>query len=178
MKKRIIILLITVIICIFYGYKVWRVNTDYPTPEVIVISRGNTHEIDEHVDMVVNEFKWIENDELKSKIGSQLNSSAKYFGIIVSVTYKNKSEEKKLIATYNCNIEYLGYSNGIEPNFYNQWNDEDMEIELNKNEEKTVWLTYVVGDFQFNKQDWKNIKQLDWYLTSSRYPVKTKWLLK
>lgn len=44
--------------------------------------------------------------------------------------------------------------------------------------EREVILPYILSDFQFTPSEWQKLEDEEFYLSTTRYPVKTKWMMK
>ena len=44
--------------------------------------------------------------------------------------------------------------------------------------EREVILPYILSAFQFTPSEWQKLEDEEFYLSTSRYPVKTKWKMK
>ena len=62
--------------------------------------------------------------------------------------------------------------------FYGICNPFDLEFELKAGEEREVILPYILSAFQFTPAEWQKLEDEEFYLSTSRYPVKTKWKMK
>ena len=98
--------------------------------------------------------------------------------ILVNVTYFNKTDKSKTVDTRPNSIEKTGYSTATEMEFYHICNSLGLEFELKGGEEKEIILPYILFKFQFKPNEWEKIEDKEFYISNSRYPVKTKWMLK
>ncbi len=173
-----------IMFCIFFIlalgfiYGAYQINTTYKQVKLEEIPLGEIHELIEGIQMKVNELAIIDKEELRNRYGYNMDYEGDIKGFFVSVTYTNESDKTQMIAAYNNNIERVGYSNGIDPIPYSMCNKDGLDFELRKGESKDIILTYILMDFQFTKQLWMKIKKEAFVLTTSRYPIKTNWLLK
>lgn len=165
------------ILVILYGVGIHKINTQFKQVKIKEIPFGVEHEIMDGVQMKVNGFTRMDKEEVYQTYGYKSDYEGEIKAFLVDVTYINENEDTQMIATYNSNIERVGYSNGIEPILYSLCNPFGLEFELKSGEKKDVILTYIVMDFQFRDKKWKEIDKENFFITTSRYPVKTNWLL-
>lgn len=98
--------------------------------------------------------------------------------ILVNVTYFNKTDKSKTVDTRPNSIEKTGYSTATEMMFYSLCNQFDLDVTLKAGEKKEVILPYILFKFQFKQSEWEKLEDEVFYISNSRYPVKTKWMLK
>jgi len=180
MKKRVIkivSIILIIMLSIGYGIGICKINSRYKV-EVEEIPFGVTYEVIDGVKMKVNGYRCLDKEELVKAYDYMVDYEGDIKAILVSVTYRNESGQTKGVATYNNNIELVGYSNGIDPILYSVCNSFDLEFELKNGEEKDIILTYILLDFQFTDGKWKQIEEEEFLLSTSRYPVKTIWRLR
>mgnify|MGYP001012920639 CR=1 FL=1 len=175
-KTRILICIILLLL-VGYGIGVYRINTQFSQVKLEEIPFGIGHEVTSGVYMKVNEFFYLDKEELYQAYGYKLSYDGEIKAFLISVTYSNESESTKSVAVYNNNIEKVGYSNGIDPMLYDIVNEYGLEFELEKGEKKDVTLTYILSDFQFANKKWKKVQGEEFVVTTSRYPIKRNWLL-
>lgn len=97
--------------------------------------------------------------------------------ILVKVKYLNKTNESRSVDTRPNSIEKTGYSTATEMEFYHICNSLGLEFELKGGEEKEIILPYILFKSQFMPSEWGKIGEEVLYVSNSRYPVKTKWML-
>lgn len=98
--------------------------------------------------------------------------------ILVNVTYFNKTDKSKTVDIRPNSIEKTGYSTATEMMFYSLCNQFDLDVTLKAGEKKEVILPYILFKFQFKQREWEKLEDEVFYISNSRYPVKTKWMLK
>ncbi len=166
------------ILALGYVFGAYKINTQFKQVKLEEISFGTEHEVISGVQMKVNGFSRMDKEELYRNYGYKMDYDGEIKAFFVPVTYSNESEKAQMVATYNNNIERVGYSNGIDPLLYNMCNTCGLEFELEKGEKKNIILTYILLDFQFTDKKWNKINEEDFVITTSRYPIKTDWLLR
>ena len=97
---------------------------------------------------------------------------------LVNVTYFNKTNKSETVDTRPNSIEKTGYSTATEMMLYSLCNQFDLDVTLKSGEEKEVILPYILYKFQFEQGEWEKLEDEVFYISNSRYPVKTKWMLK
>lgn len=176
-KKIYIIISFVLILSIAYGIGLHPINSRFKQVEIEEIPLGVQHQVRGNIWLNVNHVTFLNKEELEERYGYRQEYEGDIIGILVDTSYINKGDEKQIIATYNNNIETTGYSNGIDPILFGSCNSYELNFELDSGEEKDIVLTYILMDFQFSGKRWRAIKEDDFYISSSRYPIKTKWLL-
>lgn len=180
MRKKKIYIIIAVLLVLSIGYSigVYRINSKFKQVKIKEIPLGVQYQVNNDIWMKVNGVMFLDKEELEKTYEYRHEYEGEIIGILVESTYLNKGDEKQIVTTYNNNIERTGYSNGIDPILFSRLNLCDLNFELDGGEEKDIVLTYILMDFQFNNKRWENIENGGFYISSSRYPIKTKWLLR
>lgn len=166
------------ILVLGYGFGFYRINSQFKQVKRQTIPVGVEQEVIKGIQMKVNGLSYIDKEELYRTYGYKMDYEGDIRAFLVSATYSNESGYTRIIAAYNSNIERVGYSNGIDPVLYSICNPIEMDFELKNGEKKDVILTYIIMDFQFTDHKWKKMKEEDFFISTSRYPVKTIWQLK
>ena len=83
-----------------------------------------------------------------------------------------------MVDTRPVSVEKTGHTNATEMMFYGICNPFDLEFELKSGEEREVILPYILSAFQFTTAEWQKLEDEEFYLSTTRYPVKTKWKMK
>lgn len=177
MKKSVVIGLFILLIA-FYIYRVYKVNTEFESVKEKIIPFGQETEISEGISMKVNKYRMISGKEASKYYDYDYNPNIRDIIILVNVTYYNNTKESKIVDTRPAYIEKTGFSTATEMMLYKSCNSFGLDVELKAGEKKNVILPYILYEFQFKRDEWEKIDKEVFYISNSRYPIKTKWLLR
>ncbi|ESL02094.1 hypothetical protein GCWU000282_02913 [Catonella morbi ATCC 51271] len=177
MKKRIIIGAV-ILLVVLYAFRVYKVNSEIRAVKEDIIPFGTEREVSNSVNMKINGYTVLSKEEAKEKYDYDLGMDEEVKIILVNVTYFSKTNKSKTVDTRPNSIEKTGYSTATEMEFYHICNSLGLEFELKGREEKEIILPYILFKFQFKPNEWEKIEDKEFYISNSRYPVKTKWMLK
>ena len=177
MKKRIIIGAVILLVVLF-AFRVYKVNSEIRAVKEDIIPFGTEREVSNSVNMKINGYTVLSKEEAKETYDYDLEMDEEVKIILVNVTYFNKTDKSKTVDTRPNSIEKTGYSTATEMEFYHICNSLGLEFELKGGEEKEIILPYILFKFQFKPNEWEKIEDKEFYISNSRYPVKTKWMLK
>ena len=177
MKKRVIIGAV-ILLVVLHAFRVYKVNSEIRAVKEVIIPFGTEREVSNNVNMKINGYTVLSKEEAKEKYNYDLEMDEEVKIILVNVTYFNKTNKSKTVDTRPNSIEKTGYSTATEMEFYHICNSLGLEFELKGGEEKEIILPYILFQFQFKPNEWEKIEDKEFYISDSRYPVKTKWMLK
>ena len=177
MKKSIITGLCA-LLAVLYIFKVYKINTEFKSPKEEIIPFGTERESGDGVSMKVNGCTILSKEEVNEKYDYDLMLAEEVKIVLVTVTYFNETDKSKTVDTRPNSIEKTGYSTATEMEFYHICNSLGLEFELKGGEEKEIILPYILFKSQFMPSEWGKIGEEVLYISNSRYPVKTKWMLK
>lgn len=177
MKKRVIIGAV-ILLVVLHAFRVYKVNSEIRAVKEVIIPFGTEREVSNNVNMKINGYTVLSKEEAKEKYNYDLEMDEEVKIILVNVTYFNKTNKSKTVDTRPNSIEKTGYSTATEMEFYHICNSLGLEFELKGGEEKEIILPYILFKFQFKPNEWEKIEDKEFYISDSRYPVKTKWMLK
>ncbi len=188
MKKILIVPLCAMIVLavIFSAIRITYLNNTYPNPKIIehkigeiidgggVSVRVKKSELiggQEFEDSFKNYTQLVENDDGSVVSGEQ------YKVLLIYIDITNKTSKIQNISVAQMYAETLTWTNGIDAEIFGMLNKDNnvfdpqyLEIDPDKN--KSIVLTYMMYDFQFQKKDWEEVKISNFDLSLSRYPVK------
>jgi len=176
-KKRVIIGAV-ILLVVLHAFRVYKVNSEIRAVKEVIIPFGTEREVSNNVNMKINGYTVLSKEEAKEKYNYDLEMDEEVKIILVNVTYFNKTNKSKTVDTRPNSIEKTGYSTATEMEFYHICNSLGLEFELKGGEEKEIILPYILFKFQFKPNEWEKIEDKEFYISDSRYPVKTKWMLK
>lgn len=177
MKKQVIIGTV-ILLVVLYAFRVYKVNSEIRAVKEDIIPFGTEREVSNSVNMKINGYTVLSKEEAKEKYNYDLEMDEEVKIILVNVTYINKTNKSKTVDTRPNSIEKTGYSTATEMMFYSLCNQFDLDVTLKAGEKKEVILPYILFKFQFKPNEWEKIEDKEFYISNSRYPVKTKWMLK
>ncbi len=170
------ILIFTTLFIIRFRY----INNKYPQP---ITEEYNLNEIVNcgGCEIVVQECQWLSDKEIRDlDIGKDNLSDEETKAILVKVKVKNTSNEEKNIEAYLFEAESLDWHNGLNLGIATAINGENSSLNLNlaPNEEVTRILAYSMVSPQYNSDEWAHVKEREFKLVMSLYPVKKEVILK
>lgn len=177
MKKRVIIGAV-ILLVVLHAFRVYKVNSEIRAVKEVIIPFGTEREVSNNVNMKINGYTVLSKEEAKEKYNYDLEMDEEVKIILVNVTYSNKTNKSKTVDTRPNSIEKTGYSTATEMMFYSLCNQFDLDVTLKAGEKKEVILPYILFKFQFKQREWEKLEDEVFYISNSRYPVKTKWMLK
>ena len=177
MKKQVIIGTV-ILLVVLYAFRVYKVNSEIRAVKEDIIPFGTEREVSNNVNMKINGYTVLSKEEAKEKYNYDLEMDEEVKIILVNVTYFNKTDKSKTVDTRPNSIEKTGYSTATEMMFYSLCNQFDLDVTLKAGEKKEVILPYILFKFQFKQREWEKLEDEVFYISNSRYPVKTKWMLK
>lgn len=177
MKKQVIIGTV-ILLVVLYAFRVYKVNSEIRAVKEDIIPFGTEREVSNSVNMKINGYTVLSKEEAKEKYDYDLGMDEEVKIILVNVTYFNKTDKSKTVDTRPNSIEKTGYSTATEMMFYSLCNQFDLDVTLKAGEKKEVILPYILFKFQFKQSEWEKLEDEVFYISNSRYPVKTKWMLK
>jgi hypothetical protein len=176
-KKRVIIGAV-ILLVVLHAFRVYKVNSEIRAVKEVIIPFGTEREVSNNVNMKINGYTVLSKEEAKEKYNYDLEMDEEVKIILVNVTYFNKTNKSKTVDTRPNSIEKTGYSTATEMMFYSLCNQFDLDVTLKAGEKKEVILPYILFKFQFKQREWEKLEDEVFYISNSRYPVKTKWMLK
>ena len=176
--KKVAIVGAVVLLVVLYAFRVYKVNSEIRAVKEDIIPFGTEREISNSVNIKINGYTVLSKEEAKEKYNYDLEMDEEVKIILVNVTYFNKTNKSKTVDTRPNSIEKTGYSTATEMMFYSLCNQFDLDVTLKAGEKKEVILPYILFKFQFKQREWEKLEDEVFYISNSRYPVKTKWMLK
>ena len=175
--KKIFVTILLALILVLYILRVYKVNTELSVKEE-VIPYATEREVGHGEYMKVKEYTVLTSKEAKDKYDFEYDTDEDVKIYLVKVVYSNKARDKKMVDTRPVSVEKTGYTNATEMMFYGICNPFDLEFELKSGEEREVILPYILSAFEFTTAEWQKLEDEEFYLSTTRYPVKTKWKMK
>lgn len=156
-----------------------NINNVYPARVVKGVESGEELEFRDGVTIAVKNSEWLEEKEKKEiheKIGKDLKQLEYDVEVMeVTVVLKNQTDEEKEVPMTDLYLESTGVANGIikaiidaEPDYYGH-----LIETLKPGEVKEIIYPYEMASLWFRKNEWKTVKDRDFWLTFSSYPEKT-----
>ena len=177
MKKRVIIGAV-ILLVVLYAFRVYKVNSRVKVAKEDIIPFGTEREVGNGLSMRVDGYESMTKEEAEKRYAYDMGVTEEAKIILVKVKYLNKTNESRSVDTRPNSIEKTGYSTATEMEFYHICNSLGLEFELKGGKEKEIILPYILFKFQFKQSEWEKIEDKEFYISNSRYPVKTKWMLK
>ena len=169
-----------VILILLSFFQIYRVNTKYPNPEIIIYQeeepiRGGdvtitvmesslapakevTRDFEGYVN-VVSEVRQLSKDQEKI--------------LLVELRAENTSLENQTVNLTQFVAQSGVWSNGWDLELYFLLNNTGrIEVELEPLSNKTVYLGYCLYDFQFSGKEWTRVENRDFNLVMTVYPYK------
>jgi hypothetical protein len=180
--KRILVLVVLLIVGSVIFYFVHKVNAAYPQVKKVDVTFGQEAKLSDGLSMCVKNTKYIKPKEAEDLYGKEVMKRAatahdtNYEIIQVSAVIKNTSEKEQNYDLYNITIANDAYSDGMPMELYDY--DGAFAVNLKKGESKEVVLSYIMESFKFTAKMWSHFDDMEFYLASSHYPVKTTWEIK
>ena len=188
-KKFFIVLLIMTIVLaiVFSAIRITYLNDIYPNPRIIkhkigeIIDGGGVSVCvkkseliggQEFEDSFKNYTQLVENDDGSVVRGEQ------YKVLLIYMDITNQTSETQNISVAQMYAETLTWTNGIDAEIFGMLNKDENNfvdpqcLEIEPDQNKNIVLTYIMYDFQFQKNDWEEVKISNFDLSLSRYPVK------
>lgn len=161
------------------GYRIVKINMDYPQAEIVVKEINEKGTVGDHIQFSVSSAEWMNRAQMLEKYGDVLEFSDKfdYLGVVVHVTLKNTGKKKENVELYQWYLESgTYYCNGLDMEMFFEDNEEaDLNFTLKKGEEKSILLPFSISSVSFSEKEWEKLKEDTFYIVSERYPVKTYW---
>ncbi len=179
MKKRIAysVFVLAIFLVVLAGYK--NINHKYPERKTVEVTKGEKIKFTEGIDISVVDFRWFTEKEKNELYHAQNIESETLFEdeeiCEITVVLENCSQEKKEFEDQYLMLESTGISNGYnfvyEKVFSERYGIEDRILE--PGEMKSVTHLYNVSAAWFHDKDWKDVKERDYWLTFTSYPIRT-----
>ncbi len=189
-KRKTFLIVITTLFLLSAGFSVFRfnyLNYLFPNPQIV---KHHSKELIEGGEISIritksylyngndfeNAFKDY-NQNVQNDDGSTVSAN-QYKVLFINLDVVNKSSKQKTISLAQFYAETLTWTNGIDAEVYNMVNKnknavaDPQCVELKPNEKKTIILTYMMYDFQFQPNEWKKANISNFDLSLSRYPIK------
>lgn len=154
-------------------------NQKYPKRQTQEVQKGEKIEFVEGVEISVTDFRWFSEEE-KAELKNTKNWEPGMFDsdeefCEVTVTFENHSEIQKEISNQYLMLESQGISNGnnfiYESAFPERYGTGD-EI-LEPGEKREVTHLYNISSLWFHNKDWEHVKEREYWLTFTSYPIRT-----
>lgn len=180
--KRILPAVIMVFCILLFGFFYYRVNEQYPNPNVENHSIGDEIQYREFI-LQVNHFEKLpmadllkKNPDFQERLTAldYISPDTQVYVMLVSLDIQNNGGVEKYIELYDFTAESLDWFNGVDMELFNLLNKENISLQptLTPEEKISVILPYYIYDFQFTKNDWKEIDNRAFDLVYQLYPVK------
>ena len=179
MKKRIVYSVFVIAIClgVLVGYR--NINHKYPERQTVEVTKGEKTKFTEGIDISVIDFRWFSEEEKKELYHAQNIESETLFGdeeiCEITVILENCSQEKKEFEDQYLMLESTGISNGYnfvyEKVFPERYGIEDRTLE--PWEKRSVTHLYSISSLWFHDKEWEDVKEREYWLTFTSYPLRT-----
>ncbi len=191
MRKKIIFVITAVVLvaaAVLSAVRISFLNEKYPDPQIVEYKTGE--KIDGGaVKLRINRTEMLDGGQFKKVCPEYVEDVYDYDGnkitedqyrvILIYADVINETSELQSIGLGQFRTMTKTWSNGIESTIYNHLNDvKDKEklgldrVDVEAGKSKAIILPYVLYDFQFHNDEWENIKNDDFLLSMSYYPVK------
>lgn len=179
MKKRIVYsaFVIAIFLGVLVGYR--NINHKYPERQTVGVAKGEQTKFAEGVDISITDFRWFSEEEKKELYHAQnieidaVTSDEEICEITVML--ENRSQVKKRVEDQYLMLESTGISNGYnfmyEKAFPKRYGIEDRTLEAG--EKKSVTHLYSISSLWFRDKDWEDVKEREYWLTFTSYPIRT-----
>ena len=175
MKKRIVYsaFVLAIVLGVLVGYK--NINHKYPERQNVIVTKGEKTEFTEGIDISVIDFRWFTEEEKKALETSVTDEEI----CEITVILENHSQEKKEFEDQYLMLESTGISNGYnfmyEKAYPEKYGVEDRTLE--PGEQKSITHLYSISSSWFRDKEWENVKEREYWLTFTSYPIRTILLL-
>lgn len=174
-KRRIIISVVAIIVIIAIACGYSSINHQFPQSKVMKTKMGEEQEFQKGVTIRVDKRAILSDkaaDEIFKKVGFKPDFDIKVME--VTVTLDNKSQKNETLHMSDMYLESTGASNGLSKSISDVSDGyyAGLTQELKPGESRQIILPYEILSNQFSKSQWKKIKERDFRLTYSAYPVK------
>jgi len=179
-KTRILTVIIIVAVALVLGLQLYTMNKQYPQAIVNTIAVKQEEKFIDGIMLSVNDYQWMNREEVELKYGENLVSSEEEsFSILVDIRIRNTTNTTICFPLYQIYIEKLGYCNGINAELFMECNPKhpNLQVEIDANKKMDYTLTYTLYKMQFSEKEWETIKNKEFFIAGPRYPVKNCWMI-
>lgn len=188
MKKQAIKIVVVVLILagiIFAGTRIYNINRKYPDPKIINYTQGEDIKGGDIVLNVTKSNFFTYNNIMqvcpnyKNQMLNRKNYSENDINFLVAeIQMKNESNEVKKTSLTQVIAESGAWSNGFDMDLFIALNNVDkVYISLEGHEERTFKVPYIMYKSQFKSSEWESVKDREYELVLSTYPVKNQVIL-
>jgi len=169
------IVLITIVFLVLFLFRYSYLNQKYPE---VIIESCKVNESINYMDFSLRaeEYEIINQNEINEKnvIFQPLQSSFETKMVIVTLNIKNQSTQEKAIEIYPFVLESNGWSSAFDYEAFCKLNSENAStsLVLKPGETQTAILPFTMYNLQFKKDYWANLKNKEFDLVFSLYPIK------
>lgn len=181
MSRKIKLFIILACISVFliaYIFMFVSVNSKFPQNTKEIYQIGQEFEY-QNMKMKINDANFIEAEALQKDKGF-LDLVNKYYEnqsdnikfVILDMVIKNTSDKDSSISLIPFHLESNDFSLQADLPFVMYLNECGMQLDLKKDEIKSLKLPVPLSKNFFKESKWNNVKNRDYYLVYSLYPVK------
>lgn len=181
MSKKVKLVIIFACISIFlivYIFMFISVNFKFPQSTKEIYKIGEEFEY-QNIKVKINDAYFVEDKELqKDKEFLDLvnhyyeNQSDNIKFVILDMEIQNPDDQENSISLIPFHLESNDFSLQADLPFVMYLNECGMQLELKKNEIKKLKFPVPLSEKFFRKSEWHKVKNRDYYLVYSLYPVK------
>lgn len=176
--KLFIILACISVFLIIYLFMFVSVNSKFPQNTKEIYQMGQEFEY-QNTKIKINNANFIKSEDLQEDKGF-LDLINKYYEnqsddikfIVLDMEIKNIADKDNSISLIPFHLESNDFSLQADLPFIMYLNECGMQLNLKKDESKTLKFPVPLSKNFFKQSKWKNVKNRDYYLVHSLYPVK------
>ncbi len=180
-RNRRVIFLIGLMIVILVVSRIVYVNMKYPQVEYKDIPKGDAAEWVDGVELTIEDTKVYNQAEAVEKYGpdivDEFDLGADFVVFESELLLENQNKTVQEVYLYDLNIENRIYSNGISAEVQLNTDDDQLVLDLQPHEERTVKVCYKLFVDQFRNMKSEDITAKDFWISGVHYPVKNRWRL-
>lgn len=171
---------------IFAGIRIYSVNSKYPDPKIINYKQGEDIKGGDIVLNVAKSDFLTYNDIMQvcpdyknqMKVNGKTVSEDDVNFLVAEIQMKNESDEVKKTSLTQVIAESGAWSNAFDMDLFIALNNIDkVYISLDGHEERTFKVPYIMYKSQFKSSEWESVKDREYELVLSTYPVKNQVIL-
>jgi len=151
------------------------INNKYPNPIVQKYEMSESVMMDK-LKVTVLDYQWLDEQEI---IGNYpdldiIIPDNEIKSLFITLSFENTGVAELLVESYYYTLESFGWCNGANLELFHEINDDEsnMRFYLQAEEKCTLVLPYTIVSSHFSKNNWKDIRETQFDLTLSLYPIK------
>lgn len=166
------------LLLIFWFICVIRINLKYPDPKIQKHELNEVAELD-GFEVSVSKMEFLDEGSTKELFADEIERYGDCRCILVYITVKNNRSEKARIELYPFVLESDAWKNSVIMSAFLKVNEEyvtegraTLQPEIEAGGTYECILTYSIAKVSFTENQWKGLKNRNYNLVLSLYPVK------